>query len=509
MENTLQKKESLLIRLLNKIEVLGNKLPNPVTIFVYLCLVVVIVSLIASLNNLEVINPATNESIKAINLLSVEQLGLFLGNIVGNFQSFPPLGLVLVVMIGAGVAEKTRFMETAMKATIINLPPSFLTYMVILIGIVANAAGDAGFIILPPLAAVLFLTTNRHPLIGLFAAYAGVAAGFSANLLVSMLDVLLASFTIPAAESVDPSYANIATPAMNWYFLIVSTIFLSITATIITEKIIAPRFNNEDLAQFKKDSQSDNQLITVSEKKALNKAFIAVVIYLIIILLLALVPLNSIPFIPQQYSNAFLAGPGGKLLETNAPFMRGLVPIITLLFFIPGVVYGKATKQIKTDHDIVRIIGQSLSEMGPYILLAFMASQFIALFNQSNLGIVLAVTGADFLKNIGFTGGPLFVSFILFCAFLNLFIGSASAKWAMLAPIFVPMFLLLGYDPAITQMAYRIGDSVTNPISPLFTYFPMIVGFVAKYKKDAGVGTIISNMLPYSFVFTIIWVIIF
>ncbi|WP_423363492.1 AbgT family transporter [Mycoplasma sp. P36-A1] len=490
------KKIGIFSKFLNGIEKVGNKLPDPVMIFFILCAIIMVISLFMSNAGISVIHPGTKETLKAMNLLSVDQLKIYLGSFVGNFQNFPPLGLVLVVMMGAGIAEKTKFMETAMRSSVIGLPKQLLTFMIFFIGICANAAGDAGFIILPPLAAIMFLSTGRSPIVGIFAAFAGVAAGFSANLVVNLLDVLLASFTLPAAQTIDPNIALSAT--MNWYFLAASTLILTIAGTLVTEKIVAPRFENDKYVTDNKSHELTE--ITHVEKKALKKAYISVLIYVVVIVAACLVPINGKPF---------MVGSTGSLLESDAPFMTGIVPLITFLFFIPGLVYGIASKQIRKSSDAVRLVEKSLSEMGGYILLAFAASQFIALFNQSNIGIILAVKGAEFLRSVGLTGGPLFVSFIIFCGIVNLFIGSSSAKWAMLAPIFIPMFMLLGYDPAATQMAYRIGDSITNPISPLFPYFPMVVGFASKYKKDIGMGTIISSMLPYSIVFGIIWIIMF
>lgn len=490
-------KVTIFNRFLNMIEVVGNKLPNPVSIFFMLCGIIMILSVILSANNVAVENPSTQEIVSVVNLFSIESLKTILNSVVGNFQSFPPLGLVLVVMIGAGLAEKSKFMETALKLSVVKVPNKLLTVMIFFVGIIANAAGDAGFIVLPPLAAIVYISVGRHPFVGIFAAFAGCAAGFAANIMVSMSDILLYGFTIPAAQTINPDYS--ATPAMNLYFLIASTVVLVIAGTWVTERIIAPRFENEDLTQF---SEDNDEFVSEEESKAVFKAVISLLVYLFILVLLAIIPLGAdgVPFLAAMDD----AGKISVLLPA-APLMKGIVPIITLSFFIPGLVYGVSVKTIKNDHDAIRMIGSSLAEMGPYILLAFAASQFIALFTQSNLGIVIAVSGANILNELDMPAPLLMVCFILFSAFLNLFIGSASAKWAMLAPIFIPMFLLLDYEPALTQMAYRIGDSISNPISPLFPYFPILLGFLAKYKKDVGVGTIISNMIPYSLVFGVVW----
>jgi aminobenzoyl-glutamate transport protein len=411
---------------------------------------------------------------------------------VKNFQGYPPLGLVLVVMLGAGVAEKSGLIASAMRHSISKIPSKYVSAAVILIGVLANAFGDAGFIVLPPLAALVFLLIGRHPLVGMFAAYAGVAGGFAANVMINMGDVLAASFTIPAAQVINPAYQG--TPAMNLYFIATSVVILVIAGTWVTEKIISPRFKT-----YIPDEELDLRMTEISDKevKGLKYAGISVLIMIIGVVLLSI------------GTNSFMADPEtGSILAFQAPFMQGIVPLITLMFFLPGLIFGKITGVIKNDKDVAVMMGNAMKDMGPYIVLAFVASQFLAYFNWSNLGIIMSVKGADALKSAGFTGIGLIVGFVVFSSIINIFVGSASAKWAIMAPIFVPMFMLLGLDPALSQMAYRIGDSITNPLSPLFPYFPILLGFARRYDKNAGMGTMISNMLPYSMVFGVLWILL-
>ncbi|TCO69069.1 AbgT family transporter [Marinisporobacter balticus] len=489
---TKEKKKSHLDKMLAFIEKSGNRLPDPITLFVIFCGLVLVVSYLAAKAGVSAVHPSTKETITVVNLLTKEGLRDIVGKAVNNFQSFPPLGLVLVVMIGAGVAEKSGFMKAVLKHSITKVPANLVTAMIILVGILANAAGDAGFIVLPPLAAIIFLGIGRHPLIGLFAAYAGVSGGFAANLMINMSDVLAASFTIPAAQMIDPSYQG--TPAMNLYFIIISTLFLVVAGVWVTEKIVAPRFPKYEGIHTKKKHSTALRSI---EKKGLIYASLSIFVMVLIVIGLCI---GKDSFMQDVET--------GSVLAYHSTLMQGIIPIVTCMFLIPGLIYGKITGTIKTDKDATAMMGSAMSDMGPYIVLAFVASQFLAYFKWSNLGVVISIKGADFLQNAGMTGYGLIIGFILISCFINIFVGSASAKWAIMAPVFVPMFLLVGYDPALTQMAYRIGDSITNTISPLFPYFPILLAFVNKYDKKAGMGTIIANMLPYSIVFGLLWTVL-
>lgn len=485
---TQTKKQGKFQAFLNFIEVVGNKLPDPVSIFIGLTLVFMLISWILSVFDISVIHPLSKKTIHIVNMLSVESLQGFLGSVVKNFQAFPPLGLVLVVMIGAGVADKTGLMTALLKRSIAKTPKKLITATVVFMGILANAAGDAGFIVLPPLAAMIYASVGRHPLLGIFVSFASIAAGFSANIFVNMLDILLASFTLPAAQLIDPSYNQ--TPAMNYYFLLASSLVLVAVSVFVTEKIVEPRLGEYE-GKVIKYEEDDNHL----ETRGLKFAGIS---FLVLVLIIISLCLGEKPFLADPKT--------GSLLAYTSYLMKGMIPIVTALFLVPGIFYGIGAKTIKNDKDIISMMSEAMSDLGSYIVLVFFAAQFLTVFSTSNLGIVLAIKGAEFLEAVGFSGIWLIISFIILSGFLNIFVGSASAKWAILAPVFVPMFLLLGYDPALTQVAYRIGDSVTNPISPLFPYFPILLAFAKKYEKDIGIGKIISNMMPYSISFFILWV---
>lgn len=476
------KKSSFLEKFLNTLEVAGNKLPDPVAIFTILCLMIAVISFVCNFFNVSALNPATNKEVYSVNLLSGDFIKDLLGNIVVTFQTFPPLGMLLVAMIGIGIADKTGFLKHLLKICVSKSSESLVYYMVVLIGIIFAGIGDAGFVVLPPLAAMLFANMGKNPIIGVLIALAGSGVGFAAGVFVGLNDILVTSFTIPAAKMINPDFMS--NPAMTIYFNIANTLVQTLVITWITKKYIEPRFpiSDEDICKDNDEEPTDD------EKTAIKYALIALGMYFIFLFLLTCGP------------KAFLRDAQGSLVSTKAPMMTGLIPIITLAFLIPGMIYGIFNDTIKNDKDVVGMVAKSLGEMGGYIFFVFIASQFLFMFGKSNLGIILAIKGADRLSALGLTGVPLIILYCLLVGVINLFLGSASAKWAILSPVFVPMFMLLGYSPALTQAAYRIGDSSTNMISPLFPYLPLILAVARKYRKDFGIGTLIANMMPYALI---------
>ena len=450
---------------------------------------ILLASLITGLLGWKAVNPANNEVVAVTNLLNREGIIRILTGLVGNFMGFPPLGMVLVAMLGVGLAESTGFVSALMRKTVLSAPQFLVLPIIALVGIVGNAAADAAFVVLPPIAALLFLAIKRHPIAGLVAGYAAVAAGFSANLIINVLDVTLAGFTQAAAEIADPNF--ITSPAMNYYFSIVSTIILVPVVVFVTVKLVEPR-----LGTYTGEFKGEAEKLTKEELRGLKWGGITFLVFAIVLSALT---------IPE---NALLRNPEtGSLMQS--PFMSSLIPIILLAFFLPALAYGIAAKTIKSDKDVAVHLTKSISGMSYYILLSFVAAQMIAYFSWSNLGPVIAIKGANFLKDIGFVGLPLFLTFILFCALLNLLIASSTAKWAILAPVFVPMFMYLGYNPAYTQMAYRIGDSITNTITPMLAYFAIVLMLAQKYDKNVKIGTLISILLPYTLLFGIVWTLFF
>lgn len=471
------------------IERVGNKLPDPITLFFILSAAVILISAIAAWLQISVVNPGDGKTISAVSLLTPDGIRQIFTKAVDNFTEFKPLGIVLVAMLGVGVAEYTGLLSALLKQLVLVAPGRFICPVLVFAGVMSNIAADAGYVVLVPLGAVIFLAYNRHPLAGLAAVFAGVSGGFSANLIINPLDPLLAGLSQSAAQLIKPEYQVNATA--NYYFMVISTFVITGIGWFVTEKIIEPR-----LGSYDQEEDAQMQQLTPAERKGLRRAGYA---------LLAFTALISVLVLPSQ---GILRDPKTFTIIPS-PFISSIVFIIALLFLITGIVYGKVSGSITNDKDVAKAMSNSMSSMGYYIVLAFFAAQFIAYFSWSNLGIIMAVNGANFLKATGFTGVPLLVLFIVVSLILNLFLGSASAKWAIMAPVFVPMFMLVGYSPELIQAAYRIGDSATNIITPLMPYLPIVLAFGQKYDKSLGLGTLISLMLPYSIAFLLGWLILF
>lgn len=487
-------------RFLKVVEWLGNALPHPVTLFALFALGVVLLSGILGALEVSVVDPrpegardrAPNGMIEVVSLLNAEGLRRIVLNLVKNFTDFAPLGTVLVALLGVGVAERSGLITAFIRRMVLQASPKVVTVVVVFAGVLSNTASEMGYVVLVPLAAMVFYSLGRHPLAGLAAAFAGVSGGYSANLLLGTVDPLLAGITEEAAQLIDSAYAVDA--AANWFFMIASTFLVTLMASLISIKIVEPALGTYDKSQADLsdiDAQSFEPL-TDEEKRGMRYAGLSVLALSILIALLV---------IPE---GAVLRNPETGAIR-GSPFLRGIVSFIFVFFLVPGVVYGKVVGTINNDRDVINAMAHAMSTLGLYIVLVFFAAQFVKFFGWTNLGSVTAVAGANFLQNIGLTGPIIFFLFILICAFINLMLGSASAQWAVTAPIFVPMLMLLGYSPEVIQAAYRIGDSSTNIITPMMSYFGLIMAFVARYVPKAGVGTLIAMMLPYSVAFLIFW----
>jgi aminobenzoyl-glutamate transport protein len=487
-------RQGWLVRIFGRIAEVGNRLPDPVTLFVILTGLVVLASVVAAGASADVVQRNGEVETKTVaSLLSREGIRWMFLSAIDNFINFAPLGPVLTVMLGIGIAERTGFITMGLRSLVGAVPPTLITATLIFACVMSSMAADAGYVVLTPLGAILFAGLGRHPLAGLVAAFAGVSGGYSANLLITGLDPMLARLTQQAAQTIDPTYTVQATS--NYFFMVASTIMITIVGTIVTTRLIEPllgKWNPED---------GDGSPVTAEEptdqeKRAFRISLGFAGLVGALIALLAIVPSS-----PLRDTIA----DGDPWLDKLHSFFESVEVLITLLFIVPAIIYGALTKAIKNDKDVAKMAADAMASMGPYVVLAFVAGQFVAYFNQTNLGSVTAVKGAELLQSIGFTGAPLLVAFLVVSASMNMFVGSASAKWAFMAPIFVPMMMMMGVSPEAVQATYRVGDSVTNIITPLMPYLPLIIVFARKYDRRAGIGTIISAMLPYSIVFFFVW----
>lgn len=483
------KKTKLSDKILNFIEKTGNALPHPVTLFAICAGLVLLISALGSYFDWSVAHPATKEIVKVENLLTLDGLHRIMLQLVPNFTSFAPLGIVLVAMLGIGVAEQSGLINSSIKLVVLYSPKKLLTFTIVLAGILSNIASDAGYVLLIPLAGVIFIAAGRHPIAGMVAAFAGVSGGFSANLSISTLDPMLSGLSQEAARILDPNVEVLATA--NYYFMAASTFIIAITGTWITEKIVEPR-----LGKYTQKEEAKTEKMSANEKKGLLWAGIIFFIFVIVIL---------IGIVPET---GFLRDHTNNNSILTSPLIKGIITVIFLMFVSTGIAYGIGSGKFKNDSDIIAGMESSMKAMALYIVLAFFAAQFVSYFNWSRLGIIIAVNGAEFLMALKLGLIPLVILFVLMSGVFNLFIGSASAKWALLAPIFVPIFMILGFSPELSQTVYRIGDSTTNIISPMMSYFALIIAFIRKYEPKAGIGTIVSLMIPYSIGFLIIWTIL-
>ncbi len=475
-------------RFLDLVERIGNRLPDQASIFVMLALATMFLSWLTSRLGWSIIHPVTGEKVEVFNLASSEGLQWAFGSVVTNFTGFPPLGTVLVAMLGVGIAERVGLFAALLKALVTAVPRTAITPTIVFAGIMSNVASDAGYVILPPLAAMLYASLGRHPIAGIAAAFSGISAGFSANLMLSSLDPMLSDLTQQASRLFDSGYEVYA--SCNYYFMAASVPLLVLVGWFVSDRIVEPRMGKWDPADGDGAAPVEFSPLTAAERRGLALAGLSLLATLGVILLLV---------VPET-------GILRDADKTVKPFYKSLVALIMVVFLVPGIVYGMATRSIRSDRDAAKMMSQTMAAMGGYVMIAFFAGQFIFWFGKSNLGFIIAIEGAALLKSINLTGLPLMIGFVLVVAVFNIVMSSASAKWAILSPVFVPMMMALGMSPESTQAFYRVGDSVTNVITPLNVYLPILLGFAHRYQRNAGLGTLIAAMLPYSIAFFLIWV---
>ncbi|RJY09934.1 AbgT family transporter [Aurantiacibacter aquimixticola] len=497
-------KRNAFTRFLDGVEWLGNLLPHPVTLFALLAIGIVLLSGLFGWLGVAVADPrpagaanvAEDGMIRAVSLMDGDGVRRIFTGLVDNFTGFAPLGVVLVAMLGVGVAEKSGLLSAAVRSLVMGAPPKLVTVAIVFAGIISNTASEVGYVVLIPLGGAIYYALGRHPLAGMAAAFAGVSGGYSANLLIGTIDPLLAGITQEAAQLIDPEYTVLATA--NWYFMFVSTFLVAIIGSLVSIYIVEPKLGPYDASKADPSILDDGMMqpLQDNERKGLRWAGIA---------LLGVLGLMALTLVPE-WGVLRNAETGDRM---DSPFFDGFVVWILIFFIAIGYAYGRAAGTMKTDRDVIEAMSAALGALGLYIVLVFVAAQFVAFFGWTNLGAITAVTGANFLVETGMTGPTVFFAFILICAIINLSLGSASAQWAVTAPIFVPMLMLIGYSPEAIQAAYRIGDSTTNIITPMMSYFGLILAWATRYQKDLGVGTLIAMMLPYTIFFITAWSLFF
>jgi len=481
--NTNSEVETKNTGILGKIELLGNKLPNPAILFIILAGMLAVLSAVLAAYNVTAIDPITHKAILVKSMLTKAGLHWILADMVKNYINFPPLGMIIVLTMGIGLIDKVGLMETAIKSSIYSIPKQYITFTIVILSFASHVASDAAIVIVPPIAAMVFYSLGRHPFAGFAASLAAIYSGFTANILIVTTDVLLSGITTQAAKIVDPN--AIVTPVDNWYFVSFAVIVLSIVTTVVTEKFVEPRLGTYQGGKaVVLDKPSQQQLI------ALRASGIAAISY-IVILLLMVVPEGALLRNPET----------GTVL--NSPLMKGIVPLLFLFFLTVGLTFGIKAGSIRSGDDAIHMMSEAVKGLAGFMVMVFGIAQFIAAFGWTNIATLMATSGAQFLQSIHMTGLPALLVFMLTAQFLGLFTASGSALWALLSPVFVPMFMLLGYHPAFIQLAFRAGDGSLNTIMPVNPFLPLFLEALRQYKSESGIGTYLALMMPYAFAFLV------
>ncbi|TSB48493.1 AbgT family transporter [Alkalicoccobacillus porphyridii] len=467
----------MLQRTLTVIERLGNLLPQPITIFLLLIGVLVATSTVLQLLGVTVINPGTGEETEIQSLLSGEGVNFITSSLVSNFTGFAPLGVVLVMMLGIGLAERVGLLTALIKKLMMSAPVWLIPYAVFFTGNFAVVGTDSAFLIVPPLAGIIYYSLGKHPVAGVITGFVGVASGYATGVVITANEPLLAGITNEAMGVI--GLEGTVSAISNYYFMVAGVFLCTLIGGTITRKLTEPR-----LGEFTGEVDESTEPVTKEETAALKATGIVGLVYVAVIAVGVFIP------------NSFLLNEEGGLIPS--PLLNGIVVYLLVLFALLGLTYGYKMGKISGMKDIAAYMGEAIGSMRNFIVLVFFISQFTALFAWSGIGLWVSVNGTEFLEAMNFTGIGLIIGFILMTSMLNLIITSGSGQWAIFAPIFIPMFIQLGYDPAFAQMAYRVGDSSTSMITPLSPYILITLEFVRKYQKDAGLGSLISYTLPYS-----------
>ena len=494
------KKRSTFERFLDFVEVVGNKLPDPVIIFDVLTAAVTVVSFIGAMAGWTVQHPSTGKPVTVFNLLSPAGLQYMLSNCYQNYANFAPFAIAMPLFLAVGIMDKSGLLECLFIGIGSRVRGRWLTMAIVFIGIMSNFMSDIGFVMLPPLAAMLFAAVGRNPIVGMCCAYASVGCGLAANLLIGISDARMAATSQAAAQIIDPKC--VVLPTCNWYFIVAACVVLTLIATFVTESILEPRMGKWNPAEGDSTVEVkdlDTYKATDVQKQGMKAAALTTII------MLALLVIGCMPGAAGFLCNA----QGQNVFAVQKTQLGAIVTTMLLFIAVPATVHGKVAGTIPDGKAFGAAMSKGLKDVASFAVLCFFAGQFTGWFTHSNLGTIAAITGANVIKATGLSGLPLMIILIIVCAILNLLVPSANAKYSLLAPIIVPMFMMLGYAPALTQMVYRIGDSVTNAITPLMAYFALMLALVKTYNKKAGMGTLMSLLMPYTLFYFLGWTILF
>ena len=499
-------------RALAWIERAGNRLPEPFILFALLTLVVAVLSTVMAAFGVTVSIPGEKDVTAIRGAFTGEGAEFFFTGLAENFIGFPPLQTVVTIMLAVGLAERTGMLAALIRLAFRNAPRSLLPYALGFIGVTGSVMSDSAFIIIPPLAAIVFKAAGRHPVAGLIGGFAAAGAGYSTSLLVTSLDALFSGITNGVAATL-PNPGTPVTPVSNYFFNIASSIVLSLLAGFIIARVVEPALVRTGFPREEAEPDGDMPRghrddadgahgedpvradLTVAERRGLRTAGVTLLVLAAAVLTLVLVPGSP------------LRNDTGGYLPTS-PLLSSVVTLVFLAFFGPALAYGIRAGVIRRSADVPLLMGRALKDLSGFIVLAFILGQFIALFSWTNIGAWLAVTGANLLEGIGLTGYPAILGFVVLASLLNLFIVSGSSLWTLMASVFVPLFLLLGYEPGFIQAAFRVGDSATQVMTPLNPYMIVLLTFVRRYDPSAGLGTVIAKMVPFVVPFWVAWVIV-
>lgn len=477
------------------IEKIGNKLPNPFWLFWILAGVVAVLSAVLAAVGVTAVNPGTDKTLTVQNLLSHEGFTMTVGGAVENFAAFPPLATILTVMIGIAVADKSGLFSTLLRRMVARVPGKYLTFALSMTAMVGHVAGDAAYVTLIPLGALIFRAAGRSPVLGCIVAYVSISAGYDASPSLTTTDVLLSSISTAAAQTIDADY--VVTPVANYFFGVGSSVLVALVITFVVDKVLARRSDLETDEPVAELSSAELKSIEVTgqQRRALRGTGL-VALGFVAFLTVAMIPASS----P-------LRGEGGSIVES--PVIGGMALVLGLFFAVIGSVYGRMTGSFSNSRDILAAMADGIRSMAPILVLFFAISQFLAYFKWTNIGEILAVKGSEALRELDLNGWTVLVGIAVLITFMNLIITSGSALWALAAPVFVPMLMLIDIEPEATQAIYRVADSVTNCVTPMSPYFVMALGFIQQYRKSAGIGTLASFTIPIAAVVWVVWVAFF